>query len=126
MRADITQVRSAQRQELPVGIERKLGLDGQITALIIAEEGLRPLAGPLDGTADAFRCPCDQRELGEERVARAEIARDQRLPRGLACLAGYSHSTITDINRLSSEAPMTGPPPTGRGHWFYPGDLRNG
>src|SRR5262245_63672355 len=76
MGADIAQVRAAQRQEIALRVERELGADEEIASLEIAEEGLVPLAGPLDRPADAPRGPGHQRELRIERIAGAEIAAD--------------------------------------------------
>ena len=74
--ADIADERSAQRQKIAGGIERKLGLDEEVAALVVAEKRLLTFAGPFDRAADAARCPGDQRKLGIECVARAEIAAD--------------------------------------------------
>ncbi len=48
----------------------------EVAAGIVAGEGLVPLAGPFDRSADLLRRPGDQRELGIEGVAGAEIAAD--------------------------------------------------
>src|SRR5262249_17157086 len=57
-------------------IERELGADEEVAALIIAEKGFLPLANPFDRTADAPRGPGDESEFRIEGVAGAEIAAD--------------------------------------------------
>ena len=122
MRADIAQVRSAQRKDLPVGIECKLGLDGEISALIVAQEGLVALAGPLDGSADALRGPGDQRELGEERIARAEIAAD--LVCGHAHGGGRHAKDPGELPLLPHDAAAAGVQPVAGGRGIEAGNRR--
>ena len=76
MRADIAEVRRAQREEAAVGVEREFGRHGEIAAHIVADEGLVAVARPFHRPADAARAPDHQREFGKEAVARAEIAAD--------------------------------------------------
>ena len=59
---------------MPVGIECKLGLDGEVTTLVIGEERLISSAAPLDRSPNAFRRLRNQRKLRKECVARTEIA----------------------------------------------------
>ena len=68
--------RPAQCEKLAVRIEGELGLARQVAALVIAEEGLVPLAGPLDRAADAARRPGHQHEFRIDGAAAAEIAAD--------------------------------------------------
>ena len=61
---------------MAVVVERKLGLDRQVARLVVAEEGLAALAGPLDRAADPARRPSHQRKFRIERAACPEIAAD--------------------------------------------------
>ena len=76
MGADIADVGAAQGEETAVGVERQLGVDREIAALVVAEERLLPLAGPFHRAAEAPRRPGDQREFRDRSVAGAEIAAD--------------------------------------------------
>jgi hypothetical protein len=66
----------AQRQDAAGGVERELGVDRLVAALVVGEERLAAVAGPFDRPADALRRPGDQAEFRKERVAGAEIAAD--------------------------------------------------
>ena len=63
-------------RKLPSRVERELRFDREIARLVVAEERLVALAGPLDRPADAARRPRHQREFGIDHAARAEIAAD--------------------------------------------------
>ena len=76
MRADIAQVRAAQRQKFSVRVERELRLDIEVAPLIVAQEGFLSLAGPFHRPAEAAGGPDDQGEFGIKRVSGAEIAAD--------------------------------------------------
>ena len=39
MRPEIAQIRAADGEEIPIFVESELGLDGQVAALIIAQQG---------------------------------------------------------------------------------------
>ena len=72
----MVRIPAAHCDKLAIAVERQLGLDRQVARLIIAEEGLAALAGPLDRTADLARRPGHQCEFRIERAARPEIAAD--------------------------------------------------
>src|SRR5262249_46111102 len=74
--ADIAEVRAAQRQKPAVGVKRELSLAHEVAALVIAEERLGALAGPLDRSADFAGGPDQQGEFRKQRILRAEIAPD--------------------------------------------------
>ena len=57
MRADIAEIRAAQRQETAVGVERQFGRHRQIAAHIIGDECFVRSAGPFHRPADALREP---------------------------------------------------------------------
>ena len=61
---------------MAVTVERQFGRDREIACLIVAEERLAALAGPLDRATDLARRPSHQREFRIERTARSEIAAD--------------------------------------------------
>ena len=61
-------------RKLPGRIEGQFGLDREVAALVVADEGLAALAGPFDRTADPPRGPRQQRKFGIEEIAGAEIA----------------------------------------------------
>jgi hypothetical protein len=73
MPAEVAQIRAADGKESRVLVERKLGVDGEVAALIIAEESLAALAGPLDRPADPARRPDEEGIFGIEKVARAKV-----------------------------------------------------
>ena len=54
-------------------VERQLGLDLEIAALIVAEERFGPLASPFDRPADQARRPGEHCIFRVEEIARAEI-----------------------------------------------------
>ena len=74
MRADIADIGAADGEELAVLVERELGLDRQIAALIIADEGFGAVAEPFHRPAELLRRPGQQRIFREEEIPRAEIA----------------------------------------------------
>ena len=74
MPAEIAEVRAADGEETPLGVERQLGRDGQIAALPVAEKRVAALAGPFDRPPDEARRPGKQRIFRVEQIARAEIA----------------------------------------------------
>ena len=71
--AGIADVRAAQREEIASPVEREFCRDGKIAALVIGEERLVSVGGPLDRPREAPRRPRDQREFGIDHAARAEI-----------------------------------------------------
>ena len=75
-RAEIADVVAAHREEIAVGIERELGLDREVAALIVAEQRFAAVRGPFHRAAGLPRGPGHQRLLGEDLAARAEIAAD--------------------------------------------------
>src|SRR6266478_7942012 len=74
MSAEIAQIGAADGEEIPLLVERQLGLDREVAPLIVAEERLAALAGPFDRLADAARRPGEQGVFGVEEIARPEIA----------------------------------------------------
>ncbi len=76
MRADIAEIRRAQRQKAAVGVEREFGGHREIAAHIVADKRLVAFGRPFDRASDPARAPGDHREFGKEAVARAEIAAD--------------------------------------------------
>jgi hypothetical protein len=71
--AEIAEVRAANREEMPLGVERQLGPDGEIAALPVAEKRVAALAGPFDRPPDKAGGPGKQRIFRVEQIARAEI-----------------------------------------------------
>ena len=57
-------------------VQRKLGMEDLVAALVVTGKGLGALAGPFHRTPEPLRGPDHQRELGKEGVAGAEIAAD--------------------------------------------------
>ena len=76
MGADVHQVGTAHRREVPFGVQSQFGRGGHVAGLIVAQESLRPFASPFDRPPNPFRGPDDQREFGIGGAAGAEIASD--------------------------------------------------
>ena len=74
MGADVAGVGAAKGEEGAVGVQRQLGVHGEVAALVVGEERLAPLGRPLHGPAEAPRRPRDQRELRIAAIAGAEVA----------------------------------------------------
>ena len=100
MPAEIAQIRAANGEEISVLVERQLGFDRQVAALIVAEERLAALAGPFDRPTDPARRPGEQRIFGVEEVARAEIAAH--------VLAHAAHLLRRHAEHLSEVEPQLG------------------
>ena len=76
MSADITEIRSAQREKAALCIEREFSGDCEIAAHIITEERLLAFSCPFDWPSDASGAPGHQREFRKEAVACAKVAAD--------------------------------------------------
>ena len=76
VRPQVRQVGRAHGEDAPIGVEGELRADHQVAALIVGQERLGAVAGPLHRLADDLGRDADQGELGIERVARAVIAAD--------------------------------------------------
>ena len=63
-------------EEMPVIVERQLGLGDMVARLRVAEEGLRAGAGPFDRPAEQLRGQQHQRDLVVDRRFHAEAAAD--------------------------------------------------
>jgi hypothetical protein len=74
--ADVAEVGRAHRQDAALGIEGKLGRDGEIARLIIAQEGFVAVGDVLDRTPDLSGGVRHQRKLGVGGIASSEIAAD--------------------------------------------------
>ena len=74
--ADIVRAGPAQRQEPAVRVERQLGADVLVAAVIIAEQRLGARRDPFDRPADAARSPDDDRLLGIDIALHAKAAAD--------------------------------------------------
>jgi hypothetical protein len=74
--AEIAKVRTAHGEEAAVFVERKLGLDGEIARLIVAEERFVPLDDPFHRPAELARRPGHERKFRVDHAAGAEIAAD--------------------------------------------------
>jgi hypothetical protein len=74
MGAEIADVVAPHREELALGVERELGLDHEVAALIVAQQRLVAVGGPLDRAAELACGPGHQRLLGEDCPARPEVA----------------------------------------------------
>ena len=72
--ADIAEIGAAEGEEIAVRVERQLGLERQVAALVIGEEAFAAVGEEFDRPAELLRRPGQQRVFGEEGVARAEIA----------------------------------------------------
>ena len=72
--ADIADIGAAKAEEFAVLVERQLGRNGEVAALIVADEAFGAVAIPLDRAADLARGPRQKPVFREECVARAEIA----------------------------------------------------
>src|ERR1700730_19208606 len=107
---------------MPVGSKRKLGLDEQDTALIVAEKRLLARAGPLARTADTLRRPCNQCKFGEKSVARAEIAAD--FVRGDAHCGGWHLKNPGKLLLLPDDAAAAGVKPIATARRIVAGNCR--
>ena len=74
--AAVDDIGAAHREERALRIEREFGIGRQVARLVVAQECLAALAGPLHRAADASRRPGDQGELRIGCAAGAEIAAD--------------------------------------------------
>src|SRR5262249_40917249 len=72
--ADVARVGGAEADKGPVRVERELGVGGEVAAVIVGQEGLAPLGGPLHRPPRPPRRPGDERELRIAAVARPEVA----------------------------------------------------
>jgi hypothetical protein len=88
-----------QCQEMPLAVERKLGMGEMVACLVVGDKALRPRGGPAHRTAQAARRPGDQPLLGVDLAfvaeAAAHIGRDHaQLALGDAELLGH---LLTDV-----------------------------
>ena len=74
VRADIRRVGAAHGEETAIRVQGQLGLQREIAPLIVGEERLMPLAGPLHRLPHTPCRPCDECEFGEEAAPRSVIA----------------------------------------------------
>ena len=102
MPTEIAQVRAAHCEEVPILIERELGLDGEVAALIIAEKRLGSLAGPLYRPADPARRPGEEGLFGIKEVPRPEIA--AHVPAQAAHLLGRHGQHLGEVEPQLGDA----------------------
>ena len=74
--SDVAGVGPAHGEEVALGVERQLHLRHQVATLVVGEQHLAPVAGPLHGAAQASGGPRDQRVLRIAAVPGAVVAAD--------------------------------------------------
>ena len=76
--AEIDDVLDAKREEFSVGVKRQFDMREIVARVMIGEEALAALALPFDRTAEMFRRPQNEAELGMRIAFQPERAADIR------------------------------------------------
>ena len=101
---EVAGVYRAQREERPVGVQGEFGFGRQVATVKVGQEGVAPLANPLDRPANAFCRPSDQREL------RAAIVADPEIPADIAETTRTLSFATPSAPAMSSRCLITPPP----------------